>query len=69
MKKKDIIKREELERINDELFGPFDPGDESSIGGDRTTNTSVYTYSPSGPDAMLDLDFWEFETQQNPGTN
>ena len=63
MKEKDIIKGEELERINNELFGPFDPGDESWIGGERTTNTSVYTYSPTSWDAMLDLDFWESEAQ------
>lgn len=63
MKEKDTIKGEELEKIDNELFGSFDPGDESWIGGDRTTNTTVATFSPSGADGMLDLDFWEFEAQ------
>ena len=61
MKDKDIIKGKELERINNELFGSFDPGDESWIGGDTITYTGVATYTPSGLDAMVDLDFWEIE--------
>ena len=67
MKEKDIINGEELERINSELFGPFDPEDESWIvGGSRITNTAVATYSPSGPDGMFDLDF--FETTESPAS-
>ncbi len=56
MKQKDM-KGEELERINDELFGSFDPVDKS-IGGGTITNTFMGTNSPSGPDAMMDLDYW-----------
>jgi len=65
MKEKDMIKGEKLERINDELFGPFGPDDESLIGGERITNTAVATWAPGGPDAMVDLDFWDFDAQQN----
>lgn len=63
MKEKDIIKGEELERINSELFGSLDPDDESSIGGGPYTNTAVATYTPNGFDAMFDLDFRDFEAQ------
>jgi len=61
MKDKDIIKGKELERINNELFGSFDPGDESLIGGGPTTYTGVVTYTPSGVDGIVDLDFEEIE--------
>jgi hypothetical protein len=63
MKEKDIIKGNELERLTDELFGLFDPEDESSIGGGPYTNTAVATYTPNGFDAMVDLDFRDFEAQ------
>jgi hypothetical protein len=60
MKEKDVIRGKELERINNELFGSFDPEDESWIGGYRVTNTGTATYSPSGYDAIMDLDIaWE----------
>ena len=65
MKEKDMIKGEKLERINDELFGPFGPDDESCIGGERITNTTVATWEPNGPDALVDADFWDFDAQQN----
>ena len=69
MKEKNVIKPEELERIDSEMFGPFDPEDESwMVGGSRITNTAVYTNSPNGPDAMFDLDFWDFDLQQQPGS-
>jgi hypothetical protein len=63
MKEKDIIKGEELERIDDELFSSFPPEDESWMVGGSKTITAVATYSPNGPDGMFDLDFWEFEAQ------
>ncbi len=67
MKEKDIFKAEELETIDNQMFGAFDPEDESWIvGGSRITNTAIYTYSPNGSDAMLDLDFWELDTQESP---
>ena len=69
MKEKDMIKGEKLERIENELFGPFGPDDESCIGGDRITNTAVGTFAPGGPDALLDLDFWDFDAQSNSAKN
>lgn len=57
MKEKDIINTEELERINSELFGSFDPEDESWIvGGSKTVSGSV-TFTPNGPDGGADVDF------------
>ena len=58
MKDKDT----ELEKINNELFGPSNSDDESWVGGEKITNTAMATYGPGGPDAMLDLDVW-FEEQ------
>lgn len=60
MKQKDITKGEELERINNELFGSFDPEDESAIGGGSTkTITDMYTFTPTGTDITLDIE-WDF---------
>jgi hypothetical protein len=60
MKQKDITKGEELERINNELFGSFDPEDESGIGGGSTkTITDMYTFTPTGTDMNLDIE-WDF---------
>lgn len=59
MKDKDIIKTEELERINNELFDSFDPVDETWIGGAWDTLTSSTTFTPSGFDAQMDVD-WHF---------
>ena len=55
MKDKDT----KLERINNELFDSFDPGDESGIGGggDNRTFTSSVTYTPNGPDGGQDWDY------------
>ena len=56
MKEKDTIKTEELEKINSELFGSFDPEDESWIvGGSKTASGSV-TFTPAGPDGGGDFD-------------
>ena len=60
MKEKDIINSEKLESINSELFGAFDPGDESCIGGRGLTQTEESTYSDGTIDVMLDLDLSEF---------
>jgi hypothetical protein len=57
MKKKDVIRGEELESINSGLFNSFDPEDESWIGGSGSkTVTSWITYTPSGCDAAIDYD-------------
>ena len=56
MNEKDIINSEELESINSELFGAFEPGDESCIGGRGLTNTEESTYADGTIDVMLDLD-------------
>jgi hypothetical protein len=60
MKEKDIINSEKLESINNELFGAFDPGDESFIGGRGMTQTEESTYSDGTIDIMLDLDLPNF---------
>jgi hypothetical protein len=56
MKEKDSVQGEELERINDELFGSFDPEDESWIVGGSRTVTTFITYSPCCIDAGYDYD-------------
>ena len=53
----------EIERIEDELFGSFDPEDESWIVGGNKTSTSYITYSPCCVDAMFDFDYAEAEPQ------
>ena len=65
MRGKDIIKGEGLEKINDELFGAFNPEDELWIVGGSTTVTSVMSWSPSGvSDAMIDYD-WNFAEMED----
>ena len=69
MKEKDIINGEELERINSELFGSFDPEDESWIvGGSKTVSGSV-TFTPTGPDGGGDFDlvFAELDSSVDSG--
>jgi len=59
MKEKDI-KGKELERINSELFGAFDPQDTSWIGGGETkTITDMPTFTPTGSDLNMDIE-WDF---------
>lgn len=58
MKEKDI-KREELERINSELFGSFDPEDELWIVGGSKSVTVSGTFTPNGPDSTVTFD-WVF---------
>lgn len=53
------MKSEELEKINSELFGSFDPEDESWIVGGSKSVTGSATYTPSGPDGTVDFD-WVF---------
>ena len=56
MKEKNLINSEELETINSELFGSFDPEDEAWIvGGSKTLSGSV-TFTPNGPDGGGDVD-------------
>ena len=65
MKNKDIIKAEELERINDELFCSFDPEDESWMVGGSGTVTTMYSFGPNGVnDHAVDYDWAEVETIQ-----
>ena len=61
MKEKKIIHHEELERIDNELFGPFDPEDESWIGGMTQCLTVASTFTPTGLDTETDFDFPEIE--------
>lgn len=51
----------DLEKLSNELFGAFDPGDEAWLVGGSKTITGGPTYSPSGPDAWADLDNWYVE--------
>jgi hypothetical protein len=65
MKDKDIIKGEELERINNELFDPFESDDESWMVGGSGTLTTVYSFGPNGVnDHMVDYDWAEVEIVQ-----
>ena len=58
MKEKEMINGEELERIDNELFGSFDPGDELGIiGGGTKTATDVPTFTPNGYDWNLDFEW------------
>jgi hypothetical protein len=56
MKDQKLIKAEELEKINDELFCSFDPEDESWLVGGSKTSTTLITYSPCCVDAAFDTD-------------
>jgi hypothetical protein len=60
MKENHAIRGEELERVSEELFGTFDPGDEPFIGGGWDTITSRVTFSGSSYDSGFDID-WSFE--------
>ena len=60
MNEKDVNKGYELEKIGDELFGAFEPGDEMLIGGSWNTITSHVTLSGSSFDHGADVD-WSFE--------
>ena len=65
MKDKDIIKGEEPERINDELFSSFDAEDESWMVGGSGTVTAIYSFGPNGVnDHAVDYDWAEVETVQ-----
>ena len=55
MKEKEIIKDQELERIDSELFDSFSE-DEMWIGGVDTTLTYSVTFTPTGRDAQSDFD-------------
>jgi hypothetical protein len=57
MKENDVINNEELETINSELFGSFDPEDESWIVGGSKSVTGSGTFTPNGPDGTVDFDF------------
>lgn len=66
MKEKDMIKSEELESINHEMFSSFNPEDEPWIGGADAskTITDMVTFSSGHTDWMLDyeLDFQPLDT-------
>ncbi len=60
------MKEKELERIDNELFGSFDPGDEAWIVGGSKSLTTVYSFGPDGVvDHALDFDWADLEAQQN----
>jgi hypothetical protein len=60
MNEKDIMRGEGLEKINSELFGSFDAEAESWIGGgDTKTITDMYTFTPTGSDLNVDIE-WDF---------
>ena len=57
MKKKNNINGEELERLNSDLFRPFDPEDETWIVGGSKSITTAITYTPGSYDVLYDLDY------------
>jgi len=57
MKEKDTSNGEQLDKIESELFGTFDPQDELWIVGGSTTSTAMSTYTPTGVDAYIDMDY------------
>ena len=67
MKDKDIIRGEELRKIDSDLFCTFDPEDETLIGGDTKTITDMVTYSNGHTDMMLDYEI-VFEAEAANGT-
>lgn len=66
MKDKDIIRGEELKKIDPELFCTFDPEDETCIGGDTKTITDMATYSNGHTDMMLDYEIVFEPVSTNP---
>ena len=68
MKEKDIIRGEELKKIDSELFCTFDPEDETWIGGETKTITDMATYSGGHLDMVLDYEI-VFEAVSTNGTN
>jgi len=65
MKEKAVIKSEELERINSQLFNTSNLEDERRVGGDGYSKTSTATVTFSSDQADwnhdYDIDFLELE--------
>jgi hypothetical protein len=57
MKEKEIKNAEGIENLESELFGSFDPEDELWIVGGSKTITDMYTFTPTGPDTVLDIEY------------
>lgn len=51
----------EKDILNNELFGSFEPEDESLIGGGGYTVTSSYTFTVDSLDHKMDVDFGNLE--------
>jgi len=68
MKDKNIIRGDELKKIDSELFCTFDPEDETWIGGDTKTITDMATYSNGHFDTVLDFEI-VLEAVGTNGTN
>ena len=66
MKDKDVIRGEELKKIDSELFCTFDPEDETMIGGDTKTITDMVTYANGHTDMMLDYEIVFEPVSTNP---
>jgi hypothetical protein len=57
VKEKHIDADKELENIESELFGAFDPGDELWIVGGSKTITDMATFTPTGVDHAIDIEY------------
>ena len=68
MKDKNIIRGEELKKIDPELFCTFDPEDETWIAGGTKTITDMVTYSGGHSDLVADFEI-VFEAESTSGTN
>lgn len=66
MKDKDIIRGEELKKIDPELFCTFDPEDDTCIGGNTKTITDMATYSDGHIDTVLDFEIIFDAVSTNP---
>ena len=58
MKEKRVSNGKELENSESELFETFDPQDELWIVGGSTSSTAMATFTPSGVDAIVDMDYF-----------
>jgi hypothetical protein len=57
MKEKNNINGEELENLESELFSTFDPDDELWIVGGSKTISDMATFTPTGMDHAIDIDY------------
>jgi hypothetical protein len=57
VKKKNENNGKELERLDSDVFRPFDPEDESWVVGGSRSITTVITYTPGAYDVLYDFDY------------